>query len=369
MKAKKLDKGQTTTLSSSSSSLASSSTQTSSEVFHYICFVPINDHLYELDGLKPHPIDHGLIDKNENWTEKFKQIIIERINLTGSSSGNHSSSQTQLFNHQIPLNQQQQQQQSHNVYSNVQSNGYVNINQQNTEIRFNLMALAPDKFKIYRDQLEKLTANRTKLLDTIENLIKSEPADESIENKSFTSTTEEPNDTLKNTQPNTRQLRSRTSSNQLNQSTVNVNTSTTSSSSKVETLCADNSFKFKIKLENECYFSNDETNDELFFNDFEIERQLTTVETNNNNNGHHSNNENSNAGADCTFLVDSNSKQIFKFKDLVDIEKKIQNEIQYYESKCKEEVEKRNKYKVSHTNVYGCHISRAISPPPTLTHI
>ena len=46
--------------------------------------MPINDHLYELDGLKPHPIDHGLIDKKENWTEKFKRIIVERINQTNS---------------------------------------------------------------------------------------------------------------------------------------------------------------------------------------------------------------------------------------------------------------------------------------------
>ena len=30
-----------------------------SEVFHFVCFVPINGRLYELDGLKPYPVDHG----------------------------------------------------------------------------------------------------------------------------------------------------------------------------------------------------------------------------------------------------------------------------------------------------------------------
>lgn len=29
------------------------------EAFHFVSYVPINDRLYELDGLKPYPIDHG----------------------------------------------------------------------------------------------------------------------------------------------------------------------------------------------------------------------------------------------------------------------------------------------------------------------
>ena len=29
------------------------------DAFHYISFIPINDRVYELDGLKPYPIDHG----------------------------------------------------------------------------------------------------------------------------------------------------------------------------------------------------------------------------------------------------------------------------------------------------------------------
>ena len=30
-----------------------------SESFHFVSYVPINGHLFELDGLKPYPIDHG----------------------------------------------------------------------------------------------------------------------------------------------------------------------------------------------------------------------------------------------------------------------------------------------------------------------
>ena len=32
-----------------------------SETFHFVSYVPIHGHLFELDGLKPHPIDHGTV--------------------------------------------------------------------------------------------------------------------------------------------------------------------------------------------------------------------------------------------------------------------------------------------------------------------
>ena len=31
----------------------------SMEAFHYVSYIPYNGYLFELDGLKPHPIDHG----------------------------------------------------------------------------------------------------------------------------------------------------------------------------------------------------------------------------------------------------------------------------------------------------------------------
>jgi hypothetical protein len=53
----------------------------SNEIFHFICFLPINDRLYELDGLKPYPVDHGPIQ-----------------NVSGNKSGNHvNSSVSQLI--------------------------------------------------------------------------------------------------------------------------------------------------------------------------------------------------------------------------------------------------------------------------------
>ena len=86
-------------LSSAGNSLStanstSSAASNSHEIFHFICFIPINGRLYELDGLKPYPVDHGPLQiDNEpqsvngqsnlkssfNWTNKFKQIIRQRL--------------------------------------------------------------------------------------------------------------------------------------------------------------------------------------------------------------------------------------------------------------------------------------------------
>lgn len=52
------------------------------EAFHFISFVPINGHLFELDGLKPYPMDHGTWDQNEDWTDKFRRVITNRIEIS-----------------------------------------------------------------------------------------------------------------------------------------------------------------------------------------------------------------------------------------------------------------------------------------------
>lgn len=97
------------------------------EIFHFICFVPINGRLYELDGLKPYPVDHGPLDIEQNgtahthndcanWTNKFKPIIRHRLSSFNSGHQNH-------------------------------------------EIRFNLMALVPDKMIQISNQIDLLKHN------------------------------------------------------------------------------------------------------------------------------------------------------------------------------------------------------------------
>lgn len=49
------------------------------EAYHFVSFVPINGHLFELDGLKPYPTDHGPWALDEDWTEKFRRVMAERL--------------------------------------------------------------------------------------------------------------------------------------------------------------------------------------------------------------------------------------------------------------------------------------------------
>ena len=49
--------------------------QKSDESYHFIGYLPIDGRLYELDGLKPGPIDHGPIEKND-WLETVRSAIL-----------------------------------------------------------------------------------------------------------------------------------------------------------------------------------------------------------------------------------------------------------------------------------------------------
>jgi ubiquitin carboxyl-terminal hydrolase BAP1 len=54
-------------------------TATGHDAFHYSSFVPINGHLYELDGLKPAPVDHGVWGQGEQWTSLFVRVVQKRL--------------------------------------------------------------------------------------------------------------------------------------------------------------------------------------------------------------------------------------------------------------------------------------------------
>lgn len=95
------------------------------EAFHFVSFVPIDGHLFELDGLKPFPMNHGPWKEGEDWTDKFRCTMEERL---GISSGEQ-------------------------------------------DIRFNLMAVVPDRRIAITHKLKMLRTNKTIVTAALEKLI------------------------------------------------------------------------------------------------------------------------------------------------------------------------------------------------------
>ncbi|XP_018574403.1 ubiquitin carboxyl-terminal hydrolase calypso [Anoplophora glabripennis] len=96
------------------------------EAFHFVSFVPIGGRLFELDGLKPYPIDHGPCNDME-WTDKFRSVITDRLGITADE-----------YN----------------------------------EIRFNLMAVVPDRRLAIQHKLKMLRTNKQIVLDALQHIVK-----------------------------------------------------------------------------------------------------------------------------------------------------------------------------------------------------
>lgn len=103
--------------------------QNQPETYHFVSYVPINNRLYELDGLKNYPIDHGPVGSKEDWTEKFRSVIKHRL-------------------------------------------------EKKNDIRYNLMAVVPDRRLCLKAQVEKLRC----YLKTVQESILSPPVNDFHEN-------------------------------------------------------------------------------------------------------------------------------------------------------------------------------------------
>ncbi|XP_004419847.1 PREDICTED: ubiquitin carboxyl-terminal hydrolase BAP1 [Ceratotherium simum simum] len=99
------------------------------EAFHFVSYVPITGRLFELDGLKVYPIDHGPWGDDEEWTDKARRVIMERIGLATAGEPYH-------------------------------------------DIRFNLMAVVPDRRIKYEARLHMLKVNRQTVLEALQQLIR-----------------------------------------------------------------------------------------------------------------------------------------------------------------------------------------------------
>lgn len=96
------------------------------EAFHFVSFVPIDGHLFELDGLKPFPMNHGPWTDGEDWTDKFRCTMEERLGIS--------------------------------------TNGEQNI-------LFNLMAVVPDRRIAITNKLNMLRTNKTIVAAALETLM------------------------------------------------------------------------------------------------------------------------------------------------------------------------------------------------------
>ena len=103
------------------------------DAFHFVCYVPVCGRLYELDGLKQAPIDHGPLPSSSangfGWTARFGEVIRARLGMNGGAGGE-------------PYH----------------------------DIRFNLMAVVPDRRLQLHEQLRTLHTNRNIIRDTLDKL-------------------------------------------------------------------------------------------------------------------------------------------------------------------------------------------------------
>lgn len=101
--------------------------------FHFVSYVPIRGRLYELDGLKRFPVDHGPIPVGEDWTEMFRRVITQRLAQETNSCNSDSIS---------------------------------------PDIRYNLMAVVPDKRVTLTNRLNNLKSNRHIVLEALEKMMR-----------------------------------------------------------------------------------------------------------------------------------------------------------------------------------------------------
>jgi len=92
------------------------------DIFHFVSYVPVAGRLYELDGLKPGPIDLGECN-NDDWLSVATPVIQKRIEQYSQS-----------------------------------------------EIRFNLMAIIKNKKQVYQAKIEELRGQKTHLEQTLQAL-------------------------------------------------------------------------------------------------------------------------------------------------------------------------------------------------------
>jgi ubiquitin carboxyl-terminal hydrolase L5 len=79
------------------------------DAFHFVAYIPHQGYLYELDGLRKAPINHGPIVNEKRWIDEVAKPVIQkrieqytgkeiRFNLMAVIKSHESTLRTQLIN-------------------------------------------------------------------------------------------------------------------------------------------------------------------------------------------------------------------------------------------------------------------------------
>ena len=71
-------------------------------MFHFVTYVPINGRLYELDGLKEGPVDHGKVPEGTDWLDVVIPVLMERM-AKYQAGKTVSSVQRSWFRYSAPI--------------------------------------------------------------------------------------------------------------------------------------------------------------------------------------------------------------------------------------------------------------------------
>jgi len=265
----------------------------SAEAFHFVSYVPVNGRLFELDGLKPYPIDHGPWSSEEDWTDLFRRVIIDRI---GSATAGGE-----------PCH----------------------------DIRFSLMAVVPDKRTALRQRLRLLKANQKIVVEALRQLSTTTTASKCEEDDS-----EEPanvNDSVFRTPGVTSQVTTVETSPVPSTSSCSTDTASEGTSSAFNS--PDNERQLTIKD----------------FSQLVVVKMINGQLDNLHDNqcGTFTNDENEKASEllfaaqnSAEELLDVRAQQRFGARDLKALLENLEKEIDSTETLLQDEVEKRKKYQV-----------------------
>jgi ubiquitin carboxyl-terminal hydrolase L5 len=105
-----------------------------SELYHFVSFVRLNDHIYELDGLKSYPIQHVECASDEEFITKLPEIINQRIARYGNelrfsllAVTNNKLLQAQSMNDEVEIQTQLQKRENWKQENELRKHEYTGL--------------------------------------------------------------------------------------------------------------------------------------------------------------------------------------------------------------------------------------------------